>query len=240
MKNEILIASLLFVFILAGSVNAAGTGNNNPNLEVKGQQQTTQTSNQGEETQLQENIQIKVTDNQGNGVQVKEQEQLRDGSEAGDRVRNQGENTQIQNNSEENSLQRRSNVANAVQQMLQVSERNGVSGEQVRVIAQNQNQNQIELENALLKIQERNNFAKFFIGSDFQAINNAKAILEQSNQQIKELVQVKNQLENSSDQQILTEQIQLLENVNLQIENDLNNSQKGFSLLGWMFKLFAK
>ena len=236
MKNEILIVSLLFVFILAGSVSAAEKGNQ---PEVKGQQQATQTSNQGQETELQENIQIRVTDNQGNNIQVREQEQLRDGSEAGSQVQNQGENNQIQNNSGENSSQRRSNVANAVQQMLQVSERNGGIGEQVRVLAQNQNQNQVELEDALSKVEKRNNFTKFFIGSDFKAINSAEAILEQSNQQIQELIQVKNQLENASDQQILEEQIQLLESVNSEVENVLNNSQKGFSLLGWMFKLFS-
>ena len=253
MKNKILIASLLFVFILAGSVNAAGTGNNSNSSSDKGQQQAqdgsgtgSQVQNQGEETQLQENFQIQVTTNGNdsgngseNGIKVQEKQQLQDGSEAGSQVQNQGEENQIKNNSDNDSQQRKSRVASAVQEMLQVSERNGGIGEQVRVVAQSQNQNQIELEGILEKVQSRNNFAKFFIGSDYKAIDNAEAILEQSNQQIQELVQIQNQLENEGDQEILAEQIRLLENVNTEIENVLNDSQKGFSLLGWIFKLFA-
>ena len=252
MKNKILIASLLFVFILAGSVNAAGTGNNSSSSD-KGQQQAqdgsgtgSQVQNQGEETQLQENFQIQVTTNGNdsgngseNGIKVQEKQQLQDGSEAGSQVQNQGEENQIKNNSDNDSQQRKSRVASAVQEMLQVSERNGGIGEQVRVVAQSQNQNQVELESILEKVQSRNNFAKFFIGSDYKAIDNAEAILEQSNQQIQELVQIQNQLENEGDQQILAQQIQLLENVNAEIESALDNSQTGFSLLGWMFKFFS-
>ncbi len=166
-------------------------------------------------------------------------------------VQNKGETNQIQNSEQEetqsqNELdsviaeQRRSQVANTVQEMLQVADRNGGIGQQVKVIAQTQTQNQEKLEASLQKVQSRSDFAKFFVGPNYGEINNAEKILEQNREQIKQLNQVKNKLVNYGDQQTLTEQIQTLEQANLEVENSLGAAQKGFSLLGWVFRLFSK
>ncbi|MFH1656789.1 MAG: hypothetical protein ABH956_03390 [Candidatus Nealsonbacteria bacterium] len=166
-------------------------------------------------------------------------------------IQNQGETNQIQDSEQEGtqsqdklgsiiSKQRKSQVAIAVQEMLQLAERNSGIGQQVKIIAQNQIQNQEKLEESLQKVQSRGGFAKFFVGPNYGEIKNAKKILEQNREQINQLNQVKNQLNNQSDQQQLTEQIQTLEQANLEIENSLGTEQKGFSLFGWMFKLFFK
>lgn len=136
--------------------------------------------------------------------------------------------------------QRRSDIASAVQEILQVAEKDSIVGQQVKIIAQTQTQNQEKLEAILQKVQSRSGFTKFFVGPDYGEINNAKKLLEQNREQIKQLNQVENQLSDQDDQQKLTEQVQLLEQSNQEIENSLNTSQKGFSLFGWMFKLFVK
>jgi hypothetical protein len=136
--------------------------------------------------------------------------------------------------------QRRSQVANAVQEMLQVAERNGGVGEQIRTIAQNQNQNQEKIESSLAKVQNRNSLIRFIAGPNYGEINNAQKILEQNRQHIEQLNQIKNQIANQVDQQQLLEQIQLLEQSNLEVEGSLEDAQKGFSLLGWLFKVFSK
>jgi len=92
----------------------------------------------------------------------------------------------------------------------------------------------------LQKVQSRSGFAKFFVGPNYGEINNAQKLLEQNREQIKQLNQLKTQLVNQGDAQTLTQQIQTLEQANLQIENSLQNAQKGFSLFGWMFRLFSK
>jgi len=227
-----------------GSTDQTGAG-------AEGKQ--TQTSNQGAESQIQ--TQSNQQSQTGNGTQTRQE--VRDGSESGDQTQNQnqtqnqGEENQIQTNENQGSknqdsagnastAQRKSQVANAVQQMLQLADRNGGIGEQVRIIAQTQNQNQEKIEASLEKIQGRSGFANFFIGPNYGEINNAKRTLEQNKEQIKQLNQIRNQLSNQGDQQILTEQIQTLEQANLQINNSLEEAQKGFSLLGWMFKWFAR
>lgn len=135
------------------------------------------------------------------------------------------------------ALERRSQVANAVQEMLRVADRNGGIGAQVRVIAQAQNQNREELEGSLEKVRGRSGAAKFLVGPNYGEINNAEKLLEQNREKIQELNEIKSQLL-YSDQQILAQQIKFLEQANIQIQNELDNAGTGFSLLGWMFKMF--
>ncbi len=233
MKNKILTASLLLsAFVFAADVFAANQGAGKP-------------------IQVQSNQQAQM----GDGTQIRQK--LQDAGEAGgqaqnqNQIQNQGEENQIQANEKQGAqnqnsagnataAQRKSQVANAVREMLQIAERNEGIGEQVRIIAQAQNQNQEKVEANLEKIQSRNGFAKFFIGPHYGEINNAKRTLEQNKEQIKQLDKIRGQVYGQNDWQTLTEQIQSLEQANLQTENSLEESQKGFSLFGWMFKWFAK
>ena len=239
MKNKILIVgALALILAFAGNAYAVGQNSNSGTGTGSQVQQQTQISNQGEDSQIQtqnnEQAQSGAVNQAGIGTQMQQQTQqeLQDGTGTGNQIQNQ-EQEAIQV-----AEQRRSQVANAVQEMLQVAERNGGIGQQVMMIAQNQNQEKIEL--SLQKVQSRSGFAKFFIGPNYGEINNAKKLLEQNREQIKQLNQIKTQLSSQSDQQILTQQIQTLEQANLQIDNSLGTAQKGFSLLGWVFRLFSK
>lgn len=196
---------------------------------------------------------VSTNANQGNktGNEVKTNEQ--------NQIMNQGEETQIQtqeentiqtqdgvigkNNKEKSSSylkeQRRSQVANAVQAILQIADRNGGIGQQVRIIAQNQNQNQEILEKNIEKVQSRSGLAKFFIGPNYGEIKNTQNILEQNREKIRQLNQIRIQLSNESDQQQLTEQIRILEQTNQEIEALLAGAQKGFSLFGWLNKIIS-
>ncbi len=252
MKNKILVAGIMMMtFVLAGNVYAvsqngtgqgsgsgiheSGTGIINPELKEEGQG-AGQGLQDGTGVQVQQQTQQKLQDGTGTGNQIQNQNQ----------VKNQGEVNKIQMSQQQGTqsetataTQRRSNVANAVQEMLQVANRNGGIGQQVKTIAQTQTQNQEKLEASLQKVQSRVGLAKFFVGPDYDEISNAKKILEQNKEQIEQLNQVKNQLANQGDQQILTEQIKTLEQSNLEIENSLGTAQKGFSLFGWMFRMFS-
>lgn len=143
-------------------------------------------------------------------------------------------------NQKTNSEQRRSMVANAVQEMVKVAERNGGIGQQIKTIAQTQTQNQEKLETSLQKIQSRSGFTKFFVGPNYSEIKNSQKLLGQNKEQIQKLNDIRTKIVNQGDQLQVVEQIQALEQVNQQIETSLNESQKGFSLFGWAFKLFSR
>jgi hypothetical protein len=253
MKNKILFGSaLIMTFIITGSALAAGpsgihepgTGLENPEIKVE---------NQGTGQGLDDSSKVNrpairpavMATSTGTPVQ----QRLRDGSEAGDEVRNQGEEKQVRNQAatstgklvgSQKAEQRRSQVANAVQAMLQVANRNGGIGQQVKEIAQTQTQNQEKLEAGLAKVQSRSKLAKFFFGPNYGEIKNAEKLLTQNQEQIAQLNQLKVQVANEGDAQSLTEQIQVLEQANAEIQNSLDQSQQGFSLLGWAFKMFSK
>ena len=196
-------------------------------------QEQNQVRNQGEETQIQTQEQNQVR-NQGEETQIQTQEQ--------NGVQVQGSNANKNNkgkSSSNPSEQRRSEVADAVQAMLQIADRDGGIGQQVRIVAQNQNQNQIKLEKNVEKIQSRGSFAKFFIGPNYGEIKDAQKTLEQNREQVRQLNQIKNQLSNQGDQQQLTEQIRVLEQTNQDIENLIGDAQKGFSLFGWFNELIS-
>ena len=64
--------------------------------------------------------------------------------------------------------------------------------------------------------------------------------MEQNKEQIQKLNKLRAQVIDQKDQQQIAEQIQILEQTTQEIENTLNEAQKGFSLFGWIFRLFSK
>lgn len=251
MKNKILLLSFIMTFLTWSGVSfAVGQGNVEPKgvsdeatvnvTESIDQDEIVETEDQDEE----------LNQNKQNKGQLEDQEQKLEEEQTEDlnQVQNDGQDKSLKAREKEEaqdpdnvmSEQRRSEVANAVQLMLQVADREGGIGEQVRLIAQNQNKNQEEIENNLEQVENRGGVAKFLIGPNYGQINKAEKLLEQNRENISQLNEIKTQLTNEADAQIIANQIEVLEQANVQIENSLKNAEKGFSLFGWMFKLLSK
>jgi hypothetical protein len=250
MYKFFMVSTMLMSLMLSSSVYAAnqgsgvhepGTGITNPELKEEAQG-----TGQGlkdtiipatDEVKIQQQVQQKLQDVTGAGT----------GNQVQNQMQNQGEINQVKNTEQTgvqgqnkignvDNTQRKSQVASAVSEMLNLADRNGGIGQEIKVIAQAQNQNQEKIENGLLKVQSRSGFAKFFIGPKDNEIKNTKELLTQKQEQIKQLVELKNQLKNEGDQKTLEEQIKILEQANIEIEATLEKEQKGFSLFGWLFK----
>lgn len=134
---------------------------------------------------------------------------------------------------------RRSQIADAVRNLLQLADQNENIGQQIRTIAINQNKNQEKLETDLEEIQQRSRWAKFFIGAKYREINEVKARIEQNISQIQDLSHLKEQIDSSTDQQRLMEQVQMLRQNNEEMQKIVSEAEKGFSLFGWLFKLLS-
>lgn len=237
MKNKFLMFGFLtLTLVVSITTYAAQTGSGSDS----GTTNQIQTANQGENTQVQVQTVQQTQTGVGAGTQTQQQVQqrLRDGSGDGEQVQNKNQEQVKAQDGTANATQRRSEVANAVQEMLQIADRNGGIGQQVRTIAQAQNQEQEKLEASLQKVQDRSSFTKFFVGPNYGEIKNAEKIMEQNREKIQQLTGLKDMV-SLTDQQLLGEQIQVLEQANLQIQNHLNNAEKSFSLFGWMFRIFA-
>jgi len=167
------------------------------------------TQNQGEDIQLQ--------------VSTQEQENLGDG---------EGLQTRSQV-----VLQNMSVVAQKVQELLQIRTNNGI-GEQVKQIAQNQDQAQTQIREQIDKIDSRNGILKSLLGPDYGAIKNLKQQLEQNQLRIEQLTQLEEQLSNYGDQTTIKEVIQLLTEQNTSLQELINAEEQIKSLFGWLIRLF--
>lgn len=138
------------------------------------------------------------------------------------------------------SLERRSQVAAAIMEMERIGDANQGIGEQVRVIAQSQNEGQDKVETTLQTVQNRNKVVKFLVGPDYKKIKDIESELEVQQTRIQEMVKLANKLENEGDAQVMMEQIALLQDVEDQIRQELENEQAGVSLFGWLFRWLVK
>ena len=169
-------------------------------------------------------------------------------------TQNQGENTQLQvtTQEEENSgdgeglqtrnqaaIQNMSIVAQKVQEMLQVRTTGGI-GEQVRQIAQEQNQAQTQIQEHLNKINTRKGVLKFLLGPDYKALGNLERQLEQNQLRVQQLEQLQNQLSNQAEITTVKEAIQALIQENTSLLELINSEGQTRSLFGWLFRMFAQ
>ena len=121
--------------------------------------------------------------------------------------------------------------------MLGVATRNGGIGEQIREVAQNQNQLQNNIENSLEKVQNQNKFMKCLIGPNYNEINGVKINLENHNQKLEELKKIKDEV-SEEDKILLESQIEKLEQIVEEVNLEIQAQEKFFNLFGWLKRLF--
>ena len=154
---------------------------------------------------------------------------------------NQGEQAQGQNQEQQgqiNAEQHRSAVANFVQNLLQVADREGGIGQQVRVIAQQQNQSASTTIQAMEKVQTRSKIKTFFFGSDYKNLGTLRSEMVQTRNRLEQLNRLMEKVQDEGDKTELQNQIQTLEQEQTKIESFIKAEEGKFSLFGWLVKLF--
>ena len=132
-------------------------------------------------------------------------------------------------------------VANFVQALVKVADREkGGIGEQVRVVAQQQNQAVASTTAAMEKIQTRSKVKTFFIGTDYKNVGQLRSEMAQTQSRIEQLTRLTEQAKNAADKTTLQTQIQTMEQEQSKIETFLKANESKFSLFGWLVKLFNK
>lgn len=132
-----------------------------------------------------------------------------------------------------------SEVAKQVQGLLETKTQGGI-GDQVRLIAREQNQAQIHVEEQLTKLEKRSAFKTALFGPDYKAISNIQAVIEENTLRIEQLQEVMTQLVNQSDKTAVQETIQALEQENVALQDLVDTGEQTRSMFGWLMRLFAK
>lgn len=138
-----------------------------------------------------------------------------------------------------NAEEHRSVVANFVQELLQVANREGGIGEQVREVAREQNEATEDTVQAMENAQNRNRVRTFFFGPDYKNLGQLRSEMVQVRNRIAQLNRLAEKAEGEDSKLALEEQIQEMEQEQTRIENFIKENEEKFSLFGWVKKLFG-
>jgi hypothetical protein len=187
--------------------------------------------------QSRDQIQLRQTTAVPTGQTVRNQNQVQ--------TRNAGEDQELQvttqereNLGQQRSQERQSEVAKAVQVLLNAADRSGGIGPQIREIARAQNDSQAKAELNLPLVQRQNKIARLVLGPNYQSFKTVKKELGQTEARIRQLQQIQTQLANQGAQQQIKEAIQTLESQKTALQEALEEEESGFSLLWWLIRLF--
>ncbi len=221
MKKYIIVLALFFILSLPVIAKADNTGEK-PEIEQEQSGRQIQNQNQAE------------TENRGEDSQIHKQLQEQEVTE----TPKEGTKEAGQNRNEE-AVIHMSTVATQVQQLQQIGVEGGI-GDQVRQIAQEQNQAQTQIQDQLNKLNSKNQLLRLLTGTDFGAVKNLQTQMEQNQLRIKQLQELQTRLTNQSDIDLIQATIQALTDQNTALQDKVNTEEQSVSLFGWLFKLLAR
>ncbi len=134
----------------------------------------------------------------------------------------------------------RSAVANFVQGLLDVADRQALGGigERVREIARQQNASEDKVTPNLEKVKNKNKARKFLFGTDFTKTREIKKEMQAAGKRLRELEKARDDIDNSADKAVIKEQIRnFQENIN-KVLQEVEAEEGAFSLFGWAKKIF--
>jgi len=146
-----------------------------------------------------------------------------------------------QNEKQVSGAEHRSTVATFVQNLLNVADREqeGI-GEEVKAIAQAQNETKDKVADGIDKINNRSKIKTFLIGTDYKNIGQLRSEMVKTRNQIDQLNRLVDKTTSEENKTTLQGQIQTLEQEQQKIEDFLKANESKFSLFGWFVKLFNK
>ncbi|MDP1620571.1 MAG: hypothetical protein Q8L11_03160 [Candidatus Moranbacteria bacterium] len=220
MKKTLLIA----FFLVFGMAVQAQASSANPNQGSKPEQANPQVSQTGNAVQVQEKNEVK---NQGEETQIQTQEQ----------------NEVVAKDKKENKPQdaaelHRSAVANFVQGLLAIADREGGIGQEVRVIAQQQNDVKDRAADLIYAVENRSDVKTFFIGTSYKNLGELRGQTVQARNQIEQLKRLADKADNEQNRIELQAQIRTLEQEQVNIDNFIAQNENKFSVFGWAVRLF--
>lgn len=145
------------------------------------------------------------------------------------------ENKQFQG---EDSVVHRSVVAEAVKQLNAVADREGGIGEQVRVIARQQNESKDRALEAIEKVEKRGNVVTFLFGVDTKTLKELRKEIELTRKNEKEIRKAAQEAEKIENKAVLEKQAEILKSEVERMEKIEAAHDEAFSLFGWVNNIF--
>lgn len=244
MKKTHFLTMLCFLLALPSAVLAApssvsGQNGNGAANSSQADSQTSATATPSSQSTNGQSQNETRTQNQANnpGVGTMSQEQL----EA--RIQEQIEESKPEYTPKnEKNIEHKNIVANAAAELIRTASQitNTGIGDQIRLVAKTQNQNQDKIGQSLDKAEQRGAVAKFFIGSNYKQLKQVKQLMIENQNQVKQLEQIMAQLSSDEEKIAIANQIIVLQNTQLELKDQVEEQAGGFSLFGWINRWFNK
>jgi len=175
-------------------------------------------------------------------IMTNAQNQIKNQQELQQEVQNTNESFQLEieskvKNEEKTAYKNQNEVRLAVHALLAMENVTGGIGQNVSAIAREFNNSIQATINAEIRIQERSQIVKFFIGGDEQAAAEIENQTVQNQLRIQELTQLKEQCNCSVEvQNMLQEQIQLMEQEQTRLQELAQTEKQNKGIFGWLWK----
>lgn len=140
----------------------------------------------------------------------------------------------------ENALQHMSIVAQRVQELHDLAEKQKALGPEVREIARAQQENQASTAAQLRKIEKRNRLLKWLLGTDQKSMAQLEALQSQNEAQITALQTVLETTKDPTAKEVIENMITALEEQNLLVAQQVQTENRTFSLYGWIKNLWRR
>jgi len=137
------------------------------------------------------------------------------------------------------SEQHKEQIGKIVQELLRAADGDKQIGDEVRVIAQEEKDKIDSIKAKMDRIEERNRFKVFLIGSDYKNLGDLRSDLVTSQNHLDRLNRALERTTSSTLKVDLEIQIKELQTVKDRAEAFAKINEEKFSLLGWLVKMFS-
>lgn len=181
---------------------------------------------------------------QDNTVKVETKTIAQENATSDDATRKEGATSteSLDTNSEEQltAETHRSAVASFVKSLLDVADREGGIGAEVRAIAKTQNDFAATSSEAMVKVENRGKIRTFFFGSDYKNLGHLRSEIAVTQNNIDKLKNLLDKTTSTTAKVELAAQIKVLEDSQVKLDTFVKTHENTFSLFGWFVKLFVK
>jgi hypothetical protein len=148
---------------------------------------------------------------------------------------NKGNNTTDTIN---NAELHRSSTASFVENLLIIADRNPRIGEEVRIIAKEQNDSATTTEKAMNNIENRGFLKTLILGDDYKNLGVIRSEVTKTENQIEKMKLLISKTIDMDDKLELENQLKILEGNQIKVNEFIKTHENSFSFLGWFVKLF--
>lgn len=132
----------------------------------------------------------------------------------------------------------RSAVATRVQELLRVADRDGGIGEQVREVAREYASSTERVEKAKTEVEGRPTWMQVLIGADYRNLGALRSEVVTTENQINRLSEARDRAVSAEVKASLEAEIAALRDMASSTKAFIEEKESGFSLLGWLFRMF--